>query len=60
MNWEIKGYVFTTPPPWAKGRFRAPWDRGVRVGLGVTGPSGATASFDYFSATPGEHTLLTP
>jgi hypothetical protein len=60
MNRVIKGYVFTTPPPWAKGRFRAPWDRGVRVGLGVTGPSGATASFDYFSAAPGEHTLLTP
>jgi beta-xylosidase len=40
------------------GSFLPPWDRGVRTGLGVSGPAGATASFDYFSATPGDENLF--
>jgi beta-xylosidase len=40
------------------GSFLPPWDRGVRTGLGVSGPAGASASFDYFAATPGEEKLF--
>ena len=40
------------------GSFLPPWDRGVRTGLGVSGPAGATASFDYFTAAPGEENLF--
>jgi beta-xylosidase len=40
------------------GSFLPPWDRGVRTGLGVRGPAGATASFDYFTATPGDEKLF--
>jgi len=29
------------------------------TGLGVRGPEGATASFDYFTATPGDEKLFT-
>ncbi|MBI5768941.1 MAG: family 43 glycosylhydrolase [Verrucomicrobia bacterium] len=40
------------------GSFLPPWDRGVRSGLGVRGAAEATASFDYFTATPGDEKFL--
>jgi beta-xylosidase len=40
------------------GSFLPPWDRGVRTGVGVRGPDDATASFDYFVATPGDENLF--
>ncbi len=37
-----------------------PWDRGVRVGLMVTGSASVRGSFDYFSVTPGNTHFLLP
>lgn len=42
------------------GSFLPPWDRGVRTGVYVSGEAGSTASFDYFTATPGEEKLFSP
>ena len=42
------------------GSFLPPWDRGVRTGVHVFGQAGATASFDYFTATPGDEKLFAP
>ena len=42
------------------GSFLPPWDRGVRTGVYVSGAAGATASFDYFTATPGDEKLFAP
>lgn len=42
------------------GSFLPPWDRGVRTGVYVVGNAGATASFDYFTATPGDDQLFAP
>jgi hypothetical protein len=40
------------------GAFLPPWDRGLRTGVYVAGPNGASASFDYFAATPGDEKLF--
>lgn len=40
------------------GSFLPPWDRGLRTGVYVAGPGGS-ASFDYFTATPGDEKLFT-
>jgi xylan 1,4-beta-xylosidase len=40
------------------GSFLPPWDRGVRTGVYVAGQPGASASFDYFTATPGDDKLF--
>ena len=40
------------------GSFLPPWDRGVRAGLCVAGPSGAAGTFDYFSFTPDDGKLF--
>lgn len=42
------------------GSFLPPWDRGVRAGVLVEGRAGASASFDYFGATPGDEKLFLP
>lgn len=42
------------------GSFLPPWDRGVRTGVAVLGTAGASARFDYFSATPGDEKLFAP
>ena len=42
------------------GSFLPPWDRGVRTGVAVNGAAGASARFDYFSATPGDEKLFAP
>lgn len=42
------------------GAYLPPWDRAVRVGLGVSGGKGAQAAFDRFVFTPGEPALLAP
>ena len=42
------------------GSFLPPWDRGVRTGVYVAGAAGAKASFDYFSATPGDEKFFAP
>ncbi|MDO8539798.1 MAG: family 43 glycosylhydrolase [Opitutaceae bacterium] len=40
------------------GSFLPPWDRAVRVGVFISGPTGAEATFDYFAATPGDGGLF--
>jgi hypothetical protein len=42
------------------GGYLPPWDRGLRTGVCVIGPTGAAARFDYFSATPGDEKLFAP
>jgi len=42
------------------GSFLPPWDRGVRTGVYVLGDTGARASFDYFTALPGDEKLFAP
>jgi beta-xylosidase len=42
------------------GSYLPPWDRGLRTGVYVAGPSGTSASFDYFSAIPGDEKLFQP
>ncbi len=42
------------------GSFLPPWDRGVRTGVYVGGAAGASARFDYFTATPGDERLFAP
>ena len=42
------------------GSFLPPWDRGVRTGVSVIGNPGASASFDYFTAKPGDEALFSP
>lgn len=42
------------------GSFLPPWDRGVRTGVYVAGPKGATGSFDYFSSVPDDAKLFAP
>lgn len=37
-----------------------PWDRALRVGLGVTGEKGTQANFGHFYLTPGQSELLAP
>ncbi len=42
------------------GTFLPPWDRGVRTGVYVVGNPGTSASFDYFTTTPGDEKLFAP
>lgn len=47
-------------PDEADGHFLAPWERVIRLGLMVVGPSGSTAKFDYFKATNSSARSLQP
>lgn len=40
------------------GSFLPPWDRGVRAGVYVAGPGGATCTWAYFSSTPDDGKLF--
>lgn len=42
------------------GAYLPPWDRGVRVGLMVTGPASVRGSFDYFTVIPDNTHFLLP